>query len=288
MTRSKRFCLTAVACLVSGIAVAADPEPAPEMQAQVKALTERMGRIEILLQNQSALNLLKEIEAMKAELSRLRGKDETQDHQLDSLAKRQSDLYVDIDKRVDDLGKQVKSIMAQPAAVPVVVTSAPVASAALQPPAKPAESANAVMPRAEPVKSTTKTAEQSEDPLAESKAYEAALNLFRAGNYPGAIAGFQAFLKSHPDSALASNAQYWTGYAYYANKDYKNSLEQQKKLVSTWPQSAKVPDALLNIASNQVELDDLVSAKRNLEEIIAKYPGTNAAAIASKRLALLK
>jgi TolA-binding protein len=37
-----------------------------------------------------------------------------------------------------------------------------------------------------------------------------------------------------------------------------------------------------------VELKDLAAAKKNLEEIVAKYPGTNAAAIAIKRLNLLK
>ncbi len=270
--------------LMSGAAIAA--EPVPDMQAQIKLLDERMGKLESLLQNQSALNLLKEVEAMKAELSRLRGKDETQDHQLSSLTKRQSDLYVDLDKRVDDLGKQVKTVSAQPAPVAVVVAAAPAVAPS---PAKPAEQANSGQTRPESTKpAAARTAEQADDLLAESKAYEAALNLFRAGNYAGAISGFQRFLRTYPNSTLAPNAQYWMGFAYYASKDYKNSLEQQRKLVSNWPQSSKVPEAMLNIASNQLELNDLPAAKKNLQEIIARYPGTNAAAIASRRLALLK
>lgn len=291
MTYSKRlYWVAGVAWLLSGSALAADPDLPPmdvpqkvtETQNHLRSLSERVGKIETLLQNHAALlNLLKEIETLKAELSRLRGKDETQDHQLESLGKRQSDLYVDLDKRVDDLGKQLKTATQQPVVQPVVAAAAPATQASPPKQVTPAEP-----PATGQSKSTA--ADSAGDPLAESRSYEAALNLFRSGNYAKAIADFGGFLKAYPGSTLAPNAQYWAGYAYYATKDYKNSLEHQKKLVSAWPQSTKVPDALLNIASNQVELNDLASAKKNLAEIVSKYPGTNAAAIAAKRLALLK
>lgn len=241
----------------------------PQVQPPPLDIETRVGKLEALLQSQAALNLLKEIEALKAEVSRLRGQTDMQAHQLESLSKRQSDLYVDLDKRVEDLNKLAKSAVPPASPAPsVAVSAAPQTTAAA------AHQASA--PAAK------------EDPLAESKAYEAALNQFKAGDYEKAIAGFTAFLKTYPDSTLAANAQYWTGYAYYARKDYKNALAQQMKLVSAYPQSPKVPDALLNIANNQVELKDLSSARKNLEEIVAKYPGTNAAAIAAKRLNLLK
>jgi tol-pal system protein YbgF len=243
------------------------PAPATVPSQPPLDMETRVGKLEAMIQNQASLNILKELETLKAEVARLRGLSEQHAHDLESLGKRQSHLYVDLDKRLEELNKQAKSTPPPP--VPVVAVSAapPPASQAEPPSAGPAA---------------------KEDPLAESKAYENALNLFRAGEYEKAISGFADFLKNYPDSTLAANAQYWTGYAYYARKDYKNSLVQQKKLVSTYPQSSKVPDALLNIASNQMELKDLTSAKKNLEEIIAKYPGTNAAAIASKRLNLLK
>lgn len=321
------ICLGGTAWLLSGLAGAADPEPPrlelsrpelsrpelskPELSKPIQdappqqtpqtqpsaplSLAERVARIEAVLQNHAALSLLKEVEAMKTELSRLRGKDETQDHQLESLGKRQSDLYVDLDKRVDDLGKQPKTSSQQPVVQPVmpVVAVAPVATplASVRPTISQAETATG-QTRSEPRKpeppKPEKPADSPEDPLAESRSYETALNLFRAGNHAGAIVGFRNFLKAYPDSTLASNAQYWVGFAYYALKDYKNSLEQQKKLVSDWPQSSKIPEALLNIANSQVELGDLASAKKNLGEIVSKYPGTNAAAIATRRLALLK
>lgn len=203
-------------------------------------------------QANAAYSLLRDIEALKAEVARLRGQNEMLEHKIESLSKRQSDLYLDLDKRIEDLRKQARDA-AQAGAAPVAAGTV-----------------------------------AKEDPLAESKAYEDALEQFKAGNYDKAIAGFGDFLKAYPNSTLAPNAQYWTGYAYYVRKDYKNALEQQTRLVNAYPQSPKVPDALLNIANCQIEMNDTATARKNLQEIVAKYPGTNAAAIAAKRLELLK
>jgi TolA-binding protein len=55
-------------------------------------------------------------------------------------------------------------------------------------------------------------------------------------------------------------------------------------MIATYPDSQKVPDALLNISSCYVEMRDGASARRALEEIITKYPGTDAAGKARQRL----
>lgn len=238
-----------------------------ELARQVQALQQltgeldaRLGRLETAMQqNPQLLGLLNEVEALKAEIAKLRGQAEVQGHQLDTLGKRQNDLYADLDQRIADLAKA-----GQPA--PVVDPAPAVAGA------QPAAAADS--PQA--------------DPLVESRSYEAALNQFREANYAGAIAGFSGFLKAYPASALASNAQYWIGYSYYALKDYKTALAHQQKLVAAYPDSAKVPDALLNIATNQLALEDIGSARKTLEDLVAKHPGTHAATLAARRLATLK
>ena len=45
---------------------------------------------------------------------------------------------------------------------------------------------------------------------------------------------------------------------------------------------------MLNIAANQIALDNLSGAKKTLEELVSKHPNTNAATLASRRLAALK
>ena len=220
------------------------------LQKRVDAIDARLVTIEAAVQDkQQILDLLKEVDTLKAELARVRGQAEVQAHQLDTLGKRQNDLYADLDQRVGELAKAAQ---AAPAAAPDA-----------------AASANA-------------------DPALESRSYEAALKLFRDASYPAAIAAFGDFLKAYPSSTLAANAQYWVGYSYFAQKDYKASLAQQQKLIATYPSSNKVPDALFNIAASQLALNDTAAGRKTLQEIVAKHPGTQAATLAARRLSELK
>ena len=235
------------------------------MQQIVGSLDARLAKLEsVAQQNHPLLGMLQEVEAIKSELAKLRGQAEVQVHQMDALGKRQNDLYVDLDQRVTDLAKSLKPASAAGTGSSVV---APL------PPAPTAVSASSA---------------SQLDPMMESRSYEASLDHFRGANYAGAIAGFMGFLKAYPDTTLASNAQYWIGYSYFALKDYKSALAHQQKLVAVYPTSAKVSDALLNIASSMIALNDLTGALKVLEDLVAKYPGTNAANLATRRLSALK
>ncbi|TAK45991.1 MAG: tol-pal system protein YbgF [Betaproteobacteria bacterium] len=120
---------------------------------------------------------------------------------------------------------------------------------------------------------------------AETRAYEAALNQFKLGNYQLAISAFQGFLVTHPQSNLAPNAQYWIGNAHSAQGQHKQAIAMQQKLLATWPEDAKAPDAMLSIATSQDALGDRRGAQRTLETLLATYPASPAAASAKQRLA---
>jgi len=238
-------------CLAAGAAHAGlfdDDEARKEiaaLKAQIganqKAAEERLGRIETLLQDRS-IELNKLIEELKQELARMRGQIEVQANKIETLDRRQKDLYVDLDTRLRKL---------EPSA---------------QAPEKPAAAA-------------------APDPVAEGKAYEAALNQFKIGNYQSSVAAFQNFLATYPESLQVSSAQYWIGNAYYALRDYKTAIAAQQKLLVSWPTSPKAPDALLNIASCQSEMGDAKAARETLQALVKKYPGTPVAEQAKQRLA---
>jgi tol-pal system protein YbgF len=116
---------------------------------------------------------------------------------------------------------------------------------------------------------------------AEAKAYEAALNQFKLGNYPLAVSAFQG---TYPSSKLAPSAQYWIGNAYFAQRDYKQAIAAQQRVLSAWPEDAKASDAMLNIASAQDAIGDRRGAQKTLEGLLAKYPQSPAAASARQRL----
>ena len=139
----------------------------------------------------------------------------------------------------------------------------------------------------EPQKVTIDGKESSVD-LNEQKSYDAALNLFKGGDYKGAGAAFNDFLKRYPQSGYAPSAQYWVGNALYAQRDYKGAIAAQQAVMKNYPDSPKVADAMLNIGSSYIELKDKAAAKKSLDALIAKYPESPAAQTGKEKLATLK
>jgi tol-pal system protein YbgF len=126
------------------------------------------------------------------------------------------------------------------------------------------------------------------DPVAEQRAYDAAHQLRRNGNYAGAITAFQAFVKTYPKSRLAPAAQYWVGDSHFNLREFRVAIASQRQLLATWPDNEKAPDALLNIASSQAELGEAAAARKTLEDLIARHPLSEAAERAKRRLAQRK
>ncbi len=139
----------------------------------------------------------------------------------------------------------------------------------------------------EPQRVTIDGKEVSVDP-AEQKSYDAALASFNGGDYKAASTALANFVRSHPQSGYMANAQYMLGNSYYALRDYRNAIAAQQAVVKNFPDHAKAPDALLNIATSQLELKDRAATRKTLESLVAKYPGAPAAQTAKERLAALK
>ena len=233
--------------------------------AQVqKQLEDRIAAVEKELKNQGLIELFRDVEQIKADIARLRGQVEVLTHELEQSQKRQRDLYVDLDSRL----RKIESAPAGAAAAGEAPAAATVAGS---PPAPPPAAAAGARPPA--------------DASAEQKSYDTALEQFKAGNYPAAIAGFQAFVKAYPKSPLAPSAQYWVGNAQFAQKDFRGAIASQRQLIASYPDSQKVPDALLNIGSSQFELGDAAGARRTLQDLVARHPQSEAAAKARQRLA---
>lgn len=224
-------------------------------------LEARLAAVEQQAKSQG-LDLLNELEGIRGDVAKLRGQIEVLTYELTEAQKRQKDLYVDLDTRL----RKIES--GPPAAA--ADAGAPAGADAVAVP--PGAVANTVAPPTLPASAN------------EQRAYDAALDQFKRGDYAGAIAGFQAYVKTYPRSPLAASAQYWVGNAQFARKDYRSAIASQRQLIQLWPDSAKVPDALLNVASAQGEMGDNAAARRTLEELIGKYPQSDSAQKAKQRL----
>jgi len=274
--RASRLALALVLCLgASGVyaGLFSDDEARKnvhELQLRVDQLQRnldgRLTAIETTVKSQGLVDLFTQVEGLKEDLARLRGQIEVMTNEIESAQKRQRDLYVDLDSRLRKLesgGGATSDAGKLPADTVPVTPSLPT-----------------VVPPG-----TASGQRSATDAGAEQRAYEAALDQFKAGNYGAAIVSFQGFVKAYPKSLLAPSAQYWVGNAQYAQREFKEAIATQRQLVRNYPDSQKVPDALLNIASSQTELGDTAGSRKTLDELVTRYPQSEAAEKARKRLA---
>jgi len=238
-----------------------------ELRQQNEALAARLAKVEESLKTQPVLELVSQLELLRQELKQLRGQIEVLGNNIEGTAKRQRDMYVDLDSRLRRLE--------QPGSAPPATGAAPAAPASSPAPPSAAAAAAAPVP-----------AHAADG--ADTRMYEAAQNQRRIGNYRGAIVAFQNFITQYPKSELAPRAQYWIGDSYYNLRDFKSAITHQQKLVGSYPDSSTVPDALLNIASSQMELGDTATARKTLDGLVSRYPASEAAEKAKRRLATLK
>ena len=123
---------------------------------------------------------------------------------------------------------------------------------------------------------------------AEKREFEAALAVFRKGEFAPAQNAFVDFLKRYPQSGFAASALFWLGNAQYATRDYKEAVINFRALLSLVPDHARAPEAVLSIANCQLELKDTKAARKTLEDLVKAYPQSEAASAAKERLARLK
>lgn len=115
-------------------------------------------------------------------------------------------------------------------------------------------------------------------------AYASAFSTLKAGKYSDAITAFQQFLATYPKSSMADNAQYWLGESYYVTRDFQDAAAAFQAVLDHWPNSTKAPDALLKLGYTQVELKQPGQARATLASVGVRFPGTDAARLATARL----
>jgi tol-pal system protein YbgF len=139
----------------------------------------------------------------------------------------------------------------------------------------------------EPVRVTLDGREFLAEP-AEKRDYEAGFSVFRKGDFANASVAYIDFISRYSQSGYRPSALFWLANAQYATKDYKDALANFRALAGQAPDHIRVPEALLAIANCQMELKDTKAARKTLEDLIASYPSTEAAAAAKERLIRFK
>lgn len=121
----------------------------------------------------------------------------------------------------------------------------------------------------------------------EQTLYNLALDQLRLREYAAAVENLRGLAAAYPNGQLADNTQYWLGEAYYVTREYDHAAAAFQRVLTDWPDSRKAPDALLKLGYTQIEQNRLANGRATLQQVVAKYPGTEAARLASERLAKL-
>ncbi len=254
---------TALALLLLALAGNAPAASKAELEA-------RIVQLERKLDSRGLVDMFNQLTELQRQVQQLRGDVEVANHTLENLQKRQRDLYLDIDRRLNRL--EAGGVAAPTAGAPTL--AGPGGAAGGAPPPAGAQAPAAAAPAL--------------DPAEQRKAYDQALELLKQGRYDDAAGAFQAFLKQYAGSSYADNAQYWLGEVYYVTRKFPQALTEFAKVVDAYPDSPKVADARLKLGYIYYEQKDWAKARSQLSEVVQQYPGTTSARLAQERLDRLK
>ena len=207
------------------------------------------------------LELLKQIDDLRAEVSTLRAQLEELQHQNEQTANSARRQYLDVDTRLQRLeaANQPPPVLELPGDAAPAGTTSPAA---------------AVKPSAAPVPATAE----------EKAAYDAALNALKAGEYVDSSRQFGDFLARYPSGPYAPNALYWLGESYYVTENYPLAAEQFRVLVERYPAHDKTPGGMLKLGLSQLGMKENSAGRATLQAVVDQYPGTDAARNARQRL----
>jgi len=220
---------------------------------------QRIQRLERMLSSDMLLQQTKTIQSLREEIASLREQVEQQEYELDSMKQRQRNLYLDMDRRINNAEAGGRNNASSMAPVP-----------------PPGSASTAVTP---PVVAGD-TDGQS--------AYSAAFALLKEGQYKQSIKAFETFKTTYPNSKYADNAQYWLGEANYVSRDYKKALSDFQQLIAQYPDSSKNSGARLKIGYIYFELKNWSAARDALQQVLTMYPDTTVAKKANERLQRMK
>jgi tol-pal system protein YbgF len=227
-------------------------------------------------------------DAQAQEIARLAADVKAMDAQQAFLVaeiKNLSEQLAKLKSSLDDVETAMRSLRATPVppesrpvpapAPPPTPAPAPTPPAAAVPEPKPA----APIPAA-PASGRTPSSNAEADRI-----FAAALARLRAGDEGQAALEFTEFVAQYPTHPQAAVAQNHIGEAYYRQREYRQAMGEYQKTVDNYTQAAQVSEALLKIGLCQRALGDGASAKAAWEQVVKRFPKSDAARQARTLLA---
>ena len=233
--------------------------------------------------------LMGRLEQMQTEVQQLTGKIDEQANRIDDLKKHQGTMYSDFDERLQNIENKTGDVTANPneVAKPTSITNAkesqPTTVVPVVIPTNSAQKAN-LIEKAAVNQGSKPQIDTSQNQGVDKQGYFLAYDELRSGHTAQSIEQFKAYLNQYPTGEYANNAQYWLGEAYRVNQDNASAHKAFNDVLEKYPNSSKVPDAILKLGYIEVDQKNLIKATEYLNRVISDYPKSPAAILASKKL----
>jgi tol-pal system protein YbgF len=243
-------------------------------------LTQRIERLERIIQGQGLVSLLSRVDQLQSDIQRLNGDNESLRHEIEQMQDRQRQLYLDLDQRLEEQ-KLVGSNSALTSE-----TSAPDLSD-VTPSDEQTQTGTTESTATEQTTESVESTNVANAPVAVENgeaAYQAALQTLRSGNYEEAVKALTSFPQQYPQSSYLPNAYYWQGEANYVLRQFDEAIKNFQMVISSYPGSSKVADATLKLGFSQYEKGAVEQAKATLNSVMTEFPNTSAARLAKVRL----
>ncbi len=262
-----------LALVVAGGCASVEPKDFRALQMQVQRNQMKIRRLsrEFEASRRPQADMVAEVESLRQELARVRGRVEETNHQLGRMPRSVESM------QQKSLAKQaeLESRLARLEAYLGIKAGA-------APPAQPTPAAApAAKPKPKPKPAPAK-------PQTAAQVYDLGIRLYKKKSYQAARDRFQEVLRRFPKSKLGANARYWIGQTYFAQKKYEEAILAYNQVIKRYPRSGKVPSALLKQGLAFARLGDKRTAKIVLKKLIRNHPKTKQAATARRVLKKMK
>lgn len=121
--------------------------------------------------------------------------------------------------------------------------------------------------------------------ISETDYYNQGFGLMKQSKFEEAVSIFEKQLETYPQGESADDAHYWIAEAMYVSRDLPVAKKHLKTLIQDYPQSRRVPDAMLKTAYIEQQQGNQIEARILFQEIVNFHPKSDAAIAAKNRLA---
>ena len=248
--------------------------------------------------NGNNVDLINKIQGLQQDIQELRGQLEVQSHELKLLQDQQLSFYKDLDARLHGSQIQANNSLPTTKNQPTVEASiekpATTSKKAISTPVMPELATTNITPTAvvtpttnstQPVQTSASSA--NANPADEQISYLAAYELVKNKQFDEAITAMQNFTTKYPNGGYTANAQYWLGELYLVKKNYNEAITHFDVVLQQFPSSSKYSASLLKKGYALADSGRTDDAKARLQEVMKKYPDTNASELAHLKLETL-